>query len=111
MINVIFDYARNGKIQSFTMSGHADFAEHGLDIVCAGASAVSFGTVNAIMALADVEPEIEMEGDGGYLKCVMPRSITGETSDKVQLLLEAMLISLQTIERDYEQYIKITINK
>ena len=38
------------------MSGHADFAEKGSDIVCAGASAVSFGIVNAIMSLTDVKP-------------------------------------------------------
>ncbi|MBM7691913.1 uncharacterized protein YsxB (DUF464 family) [Peribacillus deserti] len=111
MIKVTFDYSHDGKVHSFTMSGHANFAERGLDIVCAGASAVSFGTVNAIMALTGVDPEIELEGDGGYLKCVMPRSMPTETSEKVQLLLEAMLISLQTIERDYETYIKITLNK
>ena len=42
----------NKKVdQSFTMSGHADFAEHGQDLVCAGASAVSFGAINAIYVI------------------------------------------------------------
>ena len=31
------------------LSGHADFARKGQDFVCAGASAVAFGSVNAIL--------------------------------------------------------------
>ena len=34
-----------------------------------------------------------------------------DTQEKVQLLLEGMVVSLQTIERDYGEYIKITSNK
>ena len=101
---------RNGLLRSL-MSGHADFAKKGSDIVCAGASAVSFGIVNAIMSLTDVEPEIEQGEDGGYLRCVIPENISAESQEKVQLLLKAMLISLQTIERDYGKYIKITLKK
>ncbi|MGM9923776.1 MAG: ribosomal-processing cysteine protease Prp [Bacillus sp. (in: firmicutes)] len=110
MITVKFDYT-NGKIHSFTMSGHANFAKRGSDIVCAGASAVSFGTVNSIMALTDVEPIIDTAGNGGYLYCEIPSDISADSQEKVQLLLEGMLVSLQTIERDYKKYIKINLNK
>ncbi|WP_409297460.1 ribosomal-processing cysteine protease Prp [Peribacillus sp. SCS-26] len=111
MINVIFDHGADGRISSFTMSGHANFAEPGQDIVCAGASAVSFGTVNAIMALTGVEPEIDMEGGGGFLKCAIPGALPEAAAEKIQLLLEAMLISMQTIERDYDEYMKVIVNK
>ena len=33
------------------MTGHAEFDERGQDFVCAGASAVAFGTVNAIVRM------------------------------------------------------------
>ena len=36
------------------MNGHADFAAHGQDLVCAGASAVVFGSINAVIALWNV---------------------------------------------------------
>lgn len=108
MIKVTFD-APGERIASFTMSGHADFAKKGSDIVCAGASAVSFGIVNAIMSLTDVSLEIEQGEDGGYLRCVVPENISAEAQEKVELLLQTMLISLQTIERDYGKYIKITL--
>ena len=40
--------------------------EYGHDIVCAGASAVLFGSVNAIMGLTSEKPDINYEDDGGY---------------------------------------------
>lgn len=110
MIKVILD-APQERITSFTLSGHADFAKKGSDIVCAGVSAVSFGTVNAIMSLTDVEPEIEQGKEGGYLRCVIPENLSPESKEKVQLLLNGMLISLQTIERDYGKYMKIILNQ
>lgn len=110
MIKVTF-YAPQERITSFTMSGHADFAEKGSDIVCAGASTVSFGLLNAIMSLTDVQPEIEQGKKGGYLQCKIPENISEESSEKVQLLLHAMLVSLQTLERDYGKYIKVTLRK
>lgn len=110
MIKVTFDGSQE-RITSFTMSGHADFAKKGSDIVCAGASAISFGIVNAITSLTDVSLEIEQGKDGGYLRCVVPENISVEAQEKVQLLLQTMLISLQTIERDYGKYIKITLRK
>lgn len=110
MIRVAIHRTKSGMIQSFTMSGHADFADHGEDIVCAGASAVSFGAVNAVMKLTDVEPEID-RGDGGYLRCTIPEDISTDVQEKVQLLLEGMVVSLKTIEQDYGEHIKITFKK
>jgi len=109
MIIVKFDYT-DGKISSFTMSGHANFAKRGSDIVCAGASAVSFGVVNSIISLTDVKPIID-SGDSGYLHVKIPTGLSAESDEKVQLLLEGMRISLETIERDYGKYIKINLNK
>src|SRR5690625_87729 len=79
----------------------------GYDLVCAGVSAVSFGVVNAIDALCKIDLEIEQANEGGYLHVSIPNDMNQELSDKVQLLLEGMIISLQTIEREYSQFIKI----
>jgi uncharacterized protein YsxB (DUF464 family) len=95
------------RILSFEMSGHANFAEHGQDLVCAGASAVSFGTVNAILELTGIEPDITQE-ESGLLKVVFPDDLDKETDGQVQLLVKAMIVSLNTIEQDYGEYIKIT---
>ncbi|WP_434402523.1 ribosomal-processing cysteine protease Prp [Planococcus sp. 11815] len=94
-------------IHGFEMSGHADFAEHGKDLVCAGASAVSFGAVNAIMELTGIEPDIE-QADSGFLKIAFPENMDKKTDEQVQLLVRAMVISLETIEHEYADFIKIT---
>lgn len=89
------------------MSGHADYARKGQDIVCAGASAVSFGSLNAVMELTGVKPDIR-QSDGGFLECRFPDDLPADAAEKVQLLMEGMVVSLKTIERDYGTYIQIT---
>lgn len=107
MITVTIQQNKNGNITSFQMDGHANFSVKGQDIVCAGASAISFGMINAVMELTNVEPIIEQKQDGGYLSCSFPDDLPKEIEDQVQLLLKGMVISLQTIERDYGEYITI----
>lgn len=108
MIHVEINKHANGDICSFTLDGHADFNKKGKDIVCAGVSAVVFGTINAIMELTEVEPIVEQGKKGGYLRCIIPDNLPLEINDQVQLLLQGMFVSLQTIEMDYSKYIKIT---
>ncbi|WP_203246799.1 ribosomal-processing cysteine protease Prp [Sporosarcina beigongshangi] len=109
MIKIIINEQSSGHIHSFEMKGHADFAEHGKDLVCAGASAVSFGAVNAIIALTGKTPDIHQGEDGGYLKVIFPEN--DEKDYDIQLILKAMIVSLQTIEQDYGQHIKLIFNK
>lgn len=109
MINITINRNESDSIHSFIISGHAFFAERGKDIVCAGASAVAVGAINAVHALTGVTPLIE-QGDG-FLRCVVPEKLSEGTHEKVQILLEGMIISLQTIEEEYGQHIKITFKK
>ncbi|PJG36468.1 ribosomal-processing cysteine protease Prp, partial [Enterobacter hormaechei] len=51
MITVDITVNDEGKVTDVIMDGHADHGEYGHDIVCAGASAVLFGSVNAIIGL------------------------------------------------------------
>lgn len=110
MIRITINRTESGIIHSFTMSGHANFADHGEDIVCAGASAVSFGTINAIEVLTGLVPEVEL-GKDGFLRCAIPDNVAEDVQEKVQLLLEAMVVSLETIERDYGKHLKITFKQ
>ena len=100
MIKIIIKKQSSGRINSFEMTGHANFAEYGKDLVCAAAS-------NAIIALTGNTPEILQGSDGGYLKVIFPES---EKNDHdTQLIVKAMIVSLQTIENDYGQHIKIIL--
>ena len=103
MIRVIITQNSEGEMTEFEMSGHADFDVHGKDLVCAGASAVVFGSVNSLFSLTDSEPDVDMADDGGYLSV----KLINPDDDKVQLILDTMIISLKTIESEYSDFIKL----
>ncbi|WP_042354926.1 ribosomal-processing cysteine protease Prp [Bacillus rubiinfantis] len=109
MIQAVINRSKTDEIQSFEISGHAFFAERGKDIVCAGVSAVSVGAVNAIHELTGVVPELDY--DSGLLRCVIPDNLPEDTSRKIQILLEGMVVALRTIELDYRKHINITFKK
>lgn len=93
-------------IISFTMNGHADFAERGSDLVCAGASSIAFGMVNAISEMKEVEPIIE-ESEG-YLHYVVPTEWINDST--TQTLLTGMEYQLRSLAYSYPDHIKIYSN-
>lgn len=92
-------------VLAFSIDGHALFAEAGKDIVCAGVSAIAVGTMNAVESLTGVELEHTM--DKGLLKVTISDLHDESQWNKVQLLLESMVIMLKTIEQTYGSYIVI----
>lgn len=87
----------NNKIE---ISGHANYDEHGKDIVCASVSSIVITTINAIL-------EIDSDSiDYEDLNSKMTINILKE--DKiVNKLLNNMILLLEQLENDYKDYIKI----
>ncbi|RLL47968.1 ribosomal-processing cysteine protease Prp [Oceanobacillus piezotolerans] len=100
-------YREDNRITAFKLSGHAESGPYGYDLVCAGVSAVSIGTVNAVTELCHVPLEIEQGAEGGYLYVSIPSDTDSEIMNQVQLLFEGMLVSLKSIELEYGKFIKI----
>ena len=82
------------------ISGHADYAEEGFDIVCASVSCIAITTVNALISI-DEDCLEYTESDGlleiGFLK-------HDEVIDK---LIKNMLSLLENLSNDYKENIKI----
>ncbi len=89
----------NKTIKSVTTSGHAGYAKSGKDIVCAAVSAVVVGSVNAVIKLTNKEPKTVV--DDGYLH------IEFASDANTQQIAEVMIAQLETIERDYQKFIRI----
>ncbi|HET7522409.1 MAG TPA: ribosomal-processing cysteine protease Prp [Bacillales bacterium] len=98
---------QNNQIVSFMLSGHANSGPYGHDLVCAGVSAVSIGTENAVEVLCGVRLITEQADDGGFLRCTVPGDLDEETEKNVQLLLEGMVVSVRAIVRKYGKYIQL----
>ncbi|MFC5447249.1 ribosomal-processing cysteine protease Prp [Paenibacillus aestuarii] len=95
------------QISSFVVEGHAEYDVPGKDLVCAAVSAITVGTCNSIESITGVIPIHEMEP--GLLDVTFPEQAqaVAETWSQVQLILESMLVMLQTIEVNYGDYITI----
>jgi hypothetical protein len=100
-------FRSGNEITAFELTGHADSGPHGYDLVCAGVSAVSIGTVNAAAILGEADLKIKQGDEGGYLYVRIPNSLPRENMEKIQLLFEGMIISLKSIEEEYSTFIKI----
>jgi len=95
-------------LMSVEMSGHAGSGPYGYDIVCAAVSALSIGTVNSLSELAEIPLEVvSAEDSGGYLKFTIPAHVTLKQMETGQILMQSLLLSLQSIEEEYEDYLKI----
>lgn len=95
----------NGEIISYVSEGHANYDGHGKDIVCAGVSAVTFGTVNSMEALLGIVPNHTIHE--GFLKVDIPEQIELKTYEQVQLLLESMVVMLESIQESYGEFLTI----
>lgn len=73
---------------------------HGKDIVCAGVSAIVYGSINAIDQVKKNQIEFKIKEGYTFIK------VKKDSSD-LQLLLKMMLVQLQTLEETYGQFIKI----
>ncbi|MHA0857075.1 ribosomal-processing cysteine protease Prp [Paenibacillus sp. CMAA1364] len=95
----------SGLIDRFKVVGHADYANVGEDIVCAGVSAVTVGTVNSIEALTGIVLDCEMHN--GFLSGILPVHQDRSTNSNMQLLMESMIVMLNSIADSYGEYIQI----
>lgn len=100
MVKISVDQDKNSKIKRIRITGHANAAPHGEDLVCAGVSSISIGALNAIDLLEKNSCLYEMKH--GYIEI---RVVTD--SDQLQLLLSMLIIQLTTMENSYKKYIRI----
>ena len=87
-------------VKTLIVSGHANYDKYGKDIVCAGVSAVVTGGINA---LEDEIKNIEIINEENVLGVNIINS-----NEKIQIILNTILVQLQTIENSYNKFIKIT---
>ncbi|ANS75494.1 ribosomal protein [Paenibacillus yonginensis] len=105
MIIVTIKRDEQKSVTGFRIEGHANFAEAGRDIVCAGVSAVTVGSVNAVEELTGIVMDSRMKN--GFLSADLPPAAPDEAKAEARLLLSSLVVMLRTIEQTYGQYVKI----
>ena len=80
--------------------GHANYAQHGKDIVCSAVSSIVTTTINGILALNEGSLNYEVSKKGMIIEGIGRDSIT-------QRLLESMVSLLKQLEEQYPANIEI----
>ena len=96
---------KNGHIVGYTVTGHAEYDEHGRDIICAAVSAITLTAAVGLQAYANAEGVYETEA--GRLKVQLSEDGTEQTDS----ILETMVLGLREVERQAPEYVKLIDNR
>lgn len=107
MIHVWIQRSQENDILELTLDGHAEFAEHGSDIVCAAVSALAIGITNSVQRFLGIELNPTDEGEAGFMWIQVPAGLPGDKMKQLQLLLNTLAFSLQGIADQYPDYVHV----
>lgn len=85
---------------SISVKGHAGFAPHGQDIVCAAVSTLAQNLIASIEALTDAEIQYDMQPGAIEIKY-------GNLSEATQLLVDSFFIGIHMIANAYPSNVYI----
>lgn len=89
----------NNIIKEIKVTGHANYADYGKDIVCAAVSSITTTTINDILILDNKAISYDVQ-DGNMI-------ITNNDNELANKLLTVMLNSLEELANDYPKNISI----
>ena len=109
MIRTVFD-REGGRFTGFRASGHAGYAEHGSDIVCAAVSVLGCTCVNSLESVCGVTPDIAANDDG-LLAFTLPAPLDGQQAHDAQVLMAALHQGIADIARQYPRHVSLSIQE
>lgn len=105
MIRVQLVKTGNG-IEGFQISGHAGYAAHGFDIVCAAASFLAITVVNSLELQLGCQGIVK-GGEDGYLYYRLPKGLNPKQQETAQIILQTLETGFSNLREEYPKYISI----
>lgn len=111
MIKVQFHLNDDGLVRGFQIKGHAGYADHGYDIVCAAVSALAQTAILGLTKVAGLPARLESRD--GFLECRLDdpvgidRQAVVRAEDRAQAILQTLILGLTDIQKEYGQYLSI----
>ena len=104
MISVKVFQTKDSQIRSFQLSGHAEYAEEGQDIVCSAVSALVINFINSLSMYTSQA----FDTDSDELSGTIIVNFLSDLTHDGKLLVDSLLLGLRNIENDYNgQYIHV----
>ena len=102
MIRVNFLTLETGEICGFEMRGHANYDEHGKDIVCAAVSSAAYMVANTITDVLSIDADVQVHDDGQMYLRVPDKSVY-----LCEILLKGLKNHLILMEESYSRNLKV----
>ncbi len=106
MVHIRITRDKSNCIRHIVVEGHAGYAEHGSDIVCAAVSVTAYTAAGALEELAGVKGCYTAKD--GYMKINLPDDVKGERKRTAEIILETAAIGFKQIEMEYGEYISVS---
>ena len=101
---------KNDEIVSISAIGHADFGNHGFDIVCAAVSTLMATAVNSLTTVAGLKYFIfESDEETADMYIELPSNLTEIQNLKSQVILKTVEVGLNGIANSYPENIKLYV--
>lgn len=97
MITITVLKGHSGNYIGFHSFGHAGFADHGEDIVCAAVSMLVINTINSMEVLLNESFDCTEEEENGFIHF----RFKNNPSDKAILLMDSMVLGLTQVQQQY----------
>lgn len=94
---IVIDRYKNG----LTIRGHAGYAEHGKDIVCAAISTLVQSLVYSVVGLTEDKIQYDIKPGTVDIK-------HGNLSANAQLLIDSFFVGVQMIADNYPDNVRVT---
>lgn len=92
----------------FKTIGHAGFAKHGQDIVCAAISMLTINFINSVETFTKDAFQLDADEDKGILDFCF----TEEKSPESLVLMNSLILGLKEVEKEYSnRYIQLTFKE
>lgn len=99
-------FFRGEKITGFKITGHANQAPKGYDIVCAAVSSIS---QTALLGVGKyLEREIFFDQGSPEIGGLLELKLKDEPDDLTDAILQTMLIGLEEVEKLYPEFVNIS---
>ena len=93
----------NMTTNTIKVRGHANYAPHGQDIVCAGVTALTQTLVESLETLTGNEIKYDMSPGRVDIEIMNP-------DEDAQLLTDSFLVGIEMIADEFPEYIRVEIS-
>ncbi len=93
-------YRQQSVCVGFQCKGHAGFADHGEDIVCAGVTTAVQMTINGITEVVGCAADVNVLENEITCRVTNPQGA-------VSVLLDSFILQIELLQEDYETHIEM----